>query len=161
MGAEGRHRRAGTQSSGAGNGDEQIERSESRFAVQTFGVHAQVRGFVGRSMAVTRDVLSSPARRMRTPELQAKIDAVYDEWRKSRAKWNTPRGRWHDVILKLRMLDNYRYRPSAPLSEKELVTLRAVLRTALPTRMWHWSVRREGDSVVIARGERWWSALNW
>ena len=86
---------------------------------------------------------------MRSPELQARIDAVYDEWRKSRAKCNTSRGRWHDVILKLRKLDKYRYRPSAPLSEKELLTLRAVLRTALPTRMWHWSVRRDGDSVLI------------
>ena len=98
---------------------------------------------------------------MRSPELQTRIDAVYDEWRKSRAKWNTPRGRWHDVILKLRKRDTYRYSPSAPLTEKELLTLRAVLRTALPTRMWHWSVRRDRDSVLIERGERWWSVLNW
>jgi len=98
---------------------------------------------------------------MRSPELQARIDVAYDEWRKSRAKWGTARGRWHGVILKLRKRDTYRYRPATPLSEKELLTLRAVLRTALPTRMWHWSVRRDGDSVRIERGERWWSVLNW
>ena len=98
---------------------------------------------------------------MHSPEVQAEIDVGYERWRKSRAKWNTPRGRWHDVVLKLRKLDKYRYRPPAPVTEKELFTLRAVLRTALPTRMWHWSVRRDGDSVLIERGERWWSVLNW
>ena len=30
---------------------------------------------------------------IRSPELQAQIDGYYEEWRKSRAKWKTPRGR--------------------------------------------------------------------
>jgi len=97
---------------------------------------------------------------MRTPELQAQIDADYDEWRKSRAKWKTPRGRWYDIILKLRKLDVLRYRPATLLSEKELLSLRAALRTVHATHMWHWSVRRDGDSVVIERGARWLSVFD-
>jgi hypothetical protein len=92
---------------------------------------------------------------MHSSEVQAGIDAGYERWRKSRAKWGTPRRRWYGVILKLRKLDTYRYRPATPLTEKELLSLRAVLRTALPTREWHWSVRRDDDSVVIDRGARW------
>jgi len=91
----------------------------------------------------------------RTPELQARIDASYKAWRRSRAKWKTPRGRWHDVILKLRTLDTFRYTPTTPLSEKDLLSLRAALRTAHPTHMWHWSVRRDGDGVLIDRGPMW------
>jgi len=98
---------------------------------------------------------------MHSPEVQAGIDAGYEQWRKSRAKWGTPRGRWHGVILKLRKLDKYRYRPATPLSEKELLSLRAVLRTALPTQGWHWSVRQDEDCVVIDRGARWPSLVDW
>jgi hypothetical protein len=98
---------------------------------------------------------------MHSPEVQAGIDAGYERWRKSRAKWGTPRGRWHGVILKLRKLDTYRFRPATPLSEKDLLSLRAVLRTALPTQRWHWSVRRYKDSVVIERGARWPSLVDW
>jgi hypothetical protein len=98
---------------------------------------------------------------MHSPEVQARIDAGYERWRKSRAKWRTPRGRWHWVILKLRKLDKYRYRPATPLSEKELLGLRAVLRTALPTQGWHWSVRQDEDCVVIDRGARWPSLVDW
>jgi len=87
--------------------------------------------------------------------LQAQIDGYYEEWRKSRAKWKTPRGRWYDIILKLLRLDTYRYAPETPLSEKEIVSLRTTLQASRATRMWHWSVRREGDGVVIQRGVAW------
>jgi hypothetical protein len=88
-------------------------------------------------------------------ELQTQIDALYAEWRQSRAKWKTPRGRWFPLIQKLRTLDTYRYVPRTPLSEKELLSLRATLRTSRPTQMWHWSVRRDGVAVVIERGGIW------
>jgi len=87
--------------------------------------------------------------------LQAQIDGYYEEWRRSRAKWKTPRGRWCDIILKLRRLDTYKYAPETPLSEKEIVSLRTTLQASRATRMWHWSVRREGDGVVIQRGVAW------
>jgi hypothetical protein len=92
---------------------------------------------------------------VRSPELQAQIDAYYAEWHESRAKWNTARGRWFDVILKLRRLDTYRFTPETRLSEKELVGLRAVLQTSRATRMFRWSVRRDGDAVVIQRIGMW------
>lgn len=85
---------------------------------------------------------------MHSPELQDQIDALYAEWFESRAKWKTPRGWWFPIILKLRTLDTFRHVPRTPLSEKELLGLRAGLRTARPTQKWHWSVRRDGDAVT-------------
>jgi hypothetical protein len=92
---------------------------------------------------------------MRSPELQAQIDEYYAEWRRSRAKWKTPRGRWYEVIQKLRLLDTYRYAPETPVSEKELLSLRGTLQSSRPTRMFRWSVQRDGDVVVIQRVGTW------
>jgi hypothetical protein len=94
-----------------------------------------------------------------SPELQARIDEYYDEWRKSRAKWNSPRGKWYGVILKLRRVDVYRYAPAVPLEDKDLISLRAVLRTSRATQMFHWTVQRDGDAAVIRRIGIWESAL--
>ncbi len=92
---------------------------------------------------------------MRSPELQVQIDGYYVEWRKSRVKWNTPRRKWYDIIQKLRRLDTYRYAHETPLSEKELVSLRGTLQSSRATRMCRWSVRRDGDVVVIQRVGMW------
>jgi hypothetical protein len=92
---------------------------------------------------------------VRSLELQAKIDAYYEQWRKSRSKWNAPRGRWYVVIQKLRQLDTYRYVPPSPLTSRDLVSLRAVLSTSVPTRMFHWSVRRDGEAILIKRLDTW------
>ncbi len=92
---------------------------------------------------------------MRSPELQAQIDGYYKEWRKSRAKWKTPRGKWYDIILKLRRLDTYRYAPETALSDKEIVSLRTTLQASRATGMFRWSVRRDGDAVVIQRVGMW------
>jgi len=98
---------------------------------------------------------ASPVAGVRSPELQARIDAYYAEWYKSRAKWKTPRGKWHAIIEKLHRADAYRYVPESPMSEKELISLRAILHTSVPTRMFHWSVRRDGDAIVIQRIGLW------
>jgi hypothetical protein len=92
---------------------------------------------------------------MRSPELQAQIDGYYAEWRRSRAKWKAPRGRWYDIIQKLRRLDTYRYTPETPLSEKELLSLRGSMQSSRATRMCRWSVHRDGDAVVIQRVGMW------
>jgi hypothetical protein len=94
-----------------------------------------------------------------SPELQAQIDGYYEEWRKSRSKWNSPRGRWHGVIMKLRRLDGYRYAPTTPLENKDLISLRAVLNASVATRMFRWTVQRDGDAAVIRRVGMWKSAF--
>src|SRR5712691_1998074 len=50
---------------------------------------------------------------------------------------------------------SYKQHPSTPLSEKELVSLRATLQTSRATPMCRWSLRRDGGAVVIQRVEMW------
>ena len=92
---------------------------------------------------------------VRSPELQAQIDAYYAEWRESRAKWKTPRGKWFSIVQKLQHVDTYRFIPRTALSGRDLVSLRAVLLTSPATRMCRWSVRRDGDAVVIQQTGMW------
>jgi hypothetical protein len=91
----------------------------------------------------------------RSPELQAQIDKRYTEWRKSRTKWKAPRGKWHAIINELRRVDIYRFVPKTPLTEKELLSLRAAVHASRASGMYRWSVRREGGSVVIQRIGSW------
>lgn len=91
----------------------------------------------------------------RSPELQAQIDAYYEEWHKSRAKWKTPRGKWFRIIQKLQHSQTYRFTPKTPLSNGELVSLRTMLQATRPTGMCRWSVRRDGDAVVIQQTGMW------
>ena len=92
-----------------------------------------------------------PEVQKRSPELQAEIDRRYAEWKESRAKWKSPHGRWHAISQELRRVDAYRYVPKAPLTEKELLGLRAAVHTSRASGMCRWSVRREGGAVVIQR----------
>jgi hypothetical protein len=87
----------------------------------------------------------------RSPELQARSIGVTRNGGKSRAKWKAPRGKWHAIINELRRVDVYRYVPKTPLTEKELLSLRAVVHASRASGMYRWSVRREGGAVVIQR----------
>jgi hypothetical protein len=94
---------------------------------------------------------------------------VHEELRKARqreveARWEQKRlanltngkTKWGWLIAEVLGRNTFRFRPAARgITQSDLNSMRCILRTHKYTVAWRWTVRREGEMIVVRRGPKW------